>query len=711
MSIEIRDHVITFYSYKGGTGRTMAMANVACLLAKQAKEKGVLMVDWDLEAPGLHRFFQDKFTKLFSETDDIDRIYDEKEGLIDLFYKLNEAITKTQNEDEASALLDSMNLEQFILETDIKSLYLLKAGRFDEKYAYRVNTFDWVDFYNRSPSIFRLFAERLTKHYQYVLIDSRTGITDISGICTNLMPDKLVVVFTPNRQSLTGLMDLIRQATKYRTQSDDLRPLAVFPLPSRIETAEPTLREYWRHGNQEKNLDGYQMLFENLFKDIYSIPECDLESYFNEVQIQHVPRYAYGEEIAVLVERFVDRLSLTRSYESFTKSLVNLAGPWEYVSAQKRTENGKYDVSDDIVLLTGGGASYYLGLPALDDLLKQAQLGNDEIADMIRRTRDVIEVQEDRFGKGVFGELIFRLKTYLDTTIMLRKDSVFREAVSLMPSDVNTEVFYQKWKKALTTCYRILLEEYGPKKIIVNIESSKKVEFQTTLKLLEKLAELNSGKLHIYTTNYDCSYQVLASHCKTMSFRTHIDTDRGDFTDFWYDTNPNIESSGLPLIYIHRLHGCVAWFTAGITVEPFGSGGNLEIQDDDYLHKMCIKLVDSQLTGINPVFVSAFNEFTKHLEKAKILFVWGSSFRDLEVLRTINNALSSRGDSLKIYYLNPYLRINAAIDNIQRTFLDAPILPATQFRNLVRIDWLPQDGHDKLTEAVIKTLREELNNA
>src|SRR3712207_6018804 len=46
--------VVTFYSYKGGTGRTMALANVAWILA--AAGKRVLVADWDLEAPGLHRF-------------------------------------------------------------------------------------------------------------------------------------------------------------------------------------------------------------------------------------------------------------------------------------------------------------------------------------------------------------------------------------------------------------------------------------------------------------------------------------------------------------------------------------------------------------------------------------------------------------------------------------------------------------------------------
>jgi len=47
--------IITFYSYKGGTGRTMALANTAWILA--ANGARVLAVDWDLEAPGLHRFY------------------------------------------------------------------------------------------------------------------------------------------------------------------------------------------------------------------------------------------------------------------------------------------------------------------------------------------------------------------------------------------------------------------------------------------------------------------------------------------------------------------------------------------------------------------------------------------------------------------------------------------------------------------------------
>ena len=55
MSESSQGQIITFYSYKGGTGRTMALANVAWILASNGNR--VLSVDWDLESPGLHKFF------------------------------------------------------------------------------------------------------------------------------------------------------------------------------------------------------------------------------------------------------------------------------------------------------------------------------------------------------------------------------------------------------------------------------------------------------------------------------------------------------------------------------------------------------------------------------------------------------------------------------------------------------------------------------
>jgi Mrp family chromosome partitioning ATPase len=50
------------YSYKGGVGRSFAVANVAVVLAQWGAR--VLMVDWDIEAPGLNHYFAESFSSL-----------------------------------------------------------------------------------------------------------------------------------------------------------------------------------------------------------------------------------------------------------------------------------------------------------------------------------------------------------------------------------------------------------------------------------------------------------------------------------------------------------------------------------------------------------------------------------------------------------------------------------------------------------------------
>lgn len=312
--------IFTFYSYKGGTGRSMALANVACLLAqKYVENQKVLMIDWDLEAPGLHRFFDSVGAS------------PAQLGLIDLFLKMKELCDiKPFDIDNADDFFENLDLENFIQKTDIENLSLMPAGKFDDLYSTRVNTFNWEDLFNSNPRLISGFANYLAKKFKYVLIDSRTGYTDISNVCAALMPEKLIVVFTPNRQSLDGALGMVKNVTEYRRRSEDLRPLVIFPLPSRIENAESELQKDWRFGSAKRKINGYQTQFERLFQEIYDSPSLSLDEYFDDIQVQYVPRYSYGEDIAVLLDRSEDRLSISRSYENFAEALVLLESPWEY---------------------------------------------------------------------------------------------------------------------------------------------------------------------------------------------------------------------------------------------------------------------------------------------------------------------------------------------------------------------------------------------
>ncbi len=319
-----RGNVITFYSYKGGTGRTMAVANTGYALAGDDRGE-VLMIDWDLEAPGLPDFFPELSEEGTGKGE-------ARVGVLELF---EDALRLAREQDglgveDARRFWRDMDLPARVEQTEADGLCLLRSGLVDETYGDRVRSMPWQTLFECWPDLFQVFAEEIASAYRYVLIDSRTGLSDTSGICTSLLPDRLVAVFTPNRQSLAGVTEIVRRAVAYRGRSSDLRRLLVFPLASRVEMSEDRLRHEWRYGSSD--LIGYQPRFQRLFTEIYDLSTCDLESYFDEVQVQHATGYAYGERVAMRDEDS-DRLSLARSYERFTRALLQPDGPWTFGQA------------------------------------------------------------------------------------------------------------------------------------------------------------------------------------------------------------------------------------------------------------------------------------------------------------------------------------------------------------------------------------------
>lgn len=303
-----KGQVITFYSYKGGTGRSMALANVACLLVRDGHR--VLMIDWDMEAPGLSKYFRPYLPSS-----------NHQRGLIDFMEMANEHLPAMEYDEEDEAALrrvfekigDYLTPVEGIPEAK-GELFLLKSGdEHSPNYPAQISHFDWEKFFLKIRGFFFYFARHLAQTFDYVLIDSRTGHTDTGGICTMMMPEKLVLVFTPNRQSYDGITTLARKATDYRRSSDDMRPLRIYPLPSRIELGEEDLRQDF--------LAHYRDDFRALIQEIYNVSEVNFDPYMTNIQIRHSSKFAYQEKIAVLEERIWDKDSLSRVYRNFTDLL------------------------------------------------------------------------------------------------------------------------------------------------------------------------------------------------------------------------------------------------------------------------------------------------------------------------------------------------------------------------------------------------------
>jgi MinD-like ATPase involved in chromosome partitioning or flagellar assembly len=328
--------IVTFYSYKGGTGRSMAVANCACWLVKNVPEitRGVLVMDWDLEAPGLHRYFAETAERPENK---------DRPGVINYFADARAHLVKHPNlataleaEDGWKVLARELPFDDYLVRDVVKGVDFIKAGNFDAEYSELISTFNWVELYHDFGAVFTAFRDFLLHTYDFCLIDSRTGLNDVSGICTMLLPEKLVTVFTPNRQNVAGVVDLAGRAAEYRISSGDPRTLSIFPLASRIENAELELKTEWE--------DIYQREFEAKFKSIYQLDACDLTKYFDEVQLPHVSFYSYGEEIALLREERSGALSLKRAYESFFEKLFRLGFAWE----EKETATELPQVAEEI---------------------------------------------------------------------------------------------------------------------------------------------------------------------------------------------------------------------------------------------------------------------------------------------------------------------------------------------------------------------------
>jgi len=330
--------IITFYSYKGGTGRTLALVNCVGLMADQwpSAAKPLLVWDFDLEAPGIHHYLSPYLS--------LDADFAQRPGTLELFENLcAEVATRIKQsparaadgrlDDTACAeLIDGVDLQPYLTATKLAGTRVIKAGRFDDSYAQRLSRMNWESLFAQAPGIFRALATRLQRDFAYIFVDARTGLSDTSGICTMLLPDVLVLVFTPNRQSLSGIEHLVREASKYRRSSSDLRSLRIYPLPSRVELSSEDYRQAWQRGALQHpvfgNVDGYQSLFDRLFAEMHG-QEVDMTAYLDLVQVPHSPDYAYGERLCFTTEASRDRLSLRIAYESFLPWLVTGAQPWE----------------------------------------------------------------------------------------------------------------------------------------------------------------------------------------------------------------------------------------------------------------------------------------------------------------------------------------------------------------------------------------------
>ncbi|HEX6993336.1 MAG TPA: hypothetical protein VF339_04240 [Gammaproteobacteria bacterium] len=256
--------VHAFYGFKGGTGRSLVMAHVASMLAAEGKK--VLMIDADLEAPGLGDFFDEFGRTTFEEWRGMN-------GLMDLLRSL-------AGEEERGLLTDDRNLaasiehrmlgEKGLLRPSGQGLLQIELGRAGggeaagppvsllgpgnhsalsslgaQRYVANFLDFDWNAFLRQDGSrllrALGMFWRDGPHGFDHVLIDARTGYNLASIVLIQHWATHLVGVSTWGWQSIDGMARMLPVARRVQWRDEPIPTFLVMNKTSLSDSRRPSL--------------------------------------------------------------------------------------------------------------------------------------------------------------------------------------------------------------------------------------------------------------------------------------------------------------------------------------------------------------------------------------------------------------------------------------------------------------------------------------
>jgi len=280
---------LTFYSYKGGVGRTLALSNTASYLSKFGLS--VCVLDFDLEAPGLHY-------KFGIDSNSIDK------GLVDYIYDFikNDKINK---------------ISDYVIRIEKKgdgNISLIPAGSvLKPDYWQKLSEINWsnllYDTNGKGILFFLELIEIIKKEIKpdFLLIDSRTGITEIGGICTSLLADKVIFLLTNNNESLDGSCQILKSLQRSER----------FPNREKVKPFFVLSRIPW---SNEKEIDFEKKIVKNVSEKL----GLDIKDLNTELTIIHSDRNLEISEIIAINDLFSQKQisSLLNDYLTLFSKII-----------------------------------------------------------------------------------------------------------------------------------------------------------------------------------------------------------------------------------------------------------------------------------------------------------------------------------------------------------------------------------------------------
>ncbi|HDP0014249.1 TPA: hypothetical protein P5R78_001727, partial [Legionella pneumophila] len=204
--ISFKTFFTTFYSYKGGVGRTSSLINTALLKAISGDR--VVVLDFDLEAPGITSYVNEIAQKNKKSID-----MDTRPGILEYFY---DAI---EHNCISSLKTNAITCEDLNLKIEGKIWFVGAGNTSDPKYSKKLGALNWAKIFEEKQGA--LLLENLKRQIEtefdnpdYVFIDSRTGITETGGVCTRYLADLVVMLTSLNEQNIIGTSKIYKAFKK-----------------------------------------------------------------------------------------------------------------------------------------------------------------------------------------------------------------------------------------------------------------------------------------------------------------------------------------------------------------------------------------------------------------------------------------------------------------------------------------------------------------
>ncbi|MFM6606875.1 MAG: tyrosine-protein kinase family protein [Dolichospermum sp.] len=236
--------VVTFFSFKGGVGRTTALVATALTLARNGHR--VAIVDLDLEAPGLSTVFSQENLVQYGVIDYLleKKIQDRNWSLRNDILQINDPL---------------------LIGNSGGQINLLTAGNVDSNYLEKLARLDFQNLVDHDiPETLKGMLKELEKKsnpLDFILLDSRAGFHDIGGLALTDLSHAAVIFARQSRQSWAGLTYVIRRLSRPLAPEDERQLPVVL-----VHAMSPGLRETARYGEyKDFNLKAYQVFAENYY--------------------------------------------------------------------------------------------------------------------------------------------------------------------------------------------------------------------------------------------------------------------------------------------------------------------------------------------------------------------------------------------------------------------------------------------------------------